>query len=262
MKLNMKLSMLAGAVALAIAGQANATTSDLFLTVYDSTAGTMYSRDLGVNMSSFLADISGTTPSTLAAASAGNMSFAADANLTSFLAGVGTSDALVWNVTAANTGSNGFKGESVLVTSTLASAPASQPNGPMTSAVSNQGVFYSAVPTFTNGSTTSTSTLLGNSEVSGGKIAFNTTASLGSGMDMYYVTPSSTSSLAKVAYAVFGGAANADVWTLSSTGNLTAVAAVAAVPEPGEWLLMLSGLGLIGFIATRRKNQGSALNFA
>ena len=31
--------------------------------------------------------------------------------------------------------------------------------------------------------------------------------------------------------------------------------AVAPVPEPGEWLLMLCGLGLIGFIATRRKNE-------
>jgi hypothetical protein len=35
-----------------------------------------------------------------------------------------------------------------------------------------------------------------------------------------------------------------------------------SVPEPGEWLMMLSGLGLIGFIATRRKNQGTNMTFA
>jgi hypothetical protein len=36
---------------------------------------------------------------------------------------------------------------------------------------------------------------------------------------------------------------------------------VAAVPEPGEWALMLSGLALIGFIATRRK-EDNGVTFA
>jgi probable HAF family extracellular repeat protein len=34
------------------------------------------------------------------------------------------------------------------------------------------------------------------------------------------------------------------------------------VPEPGEWLLMLMGLGMIGFISTCRKNQGASLSLA
>jgi|SRR5271169_4632719 len=38
----------------------------------------------------------------------------------------------------------------------------------------------------------------------------------------------------------------------TGTGSL-----VSAVPEPGEWLLMLCGLGLVGFIATRSKNDSS-----
>ena len=37
---------------------------------------------------------------------------------------------------------------------------------------------------------------------------------------------------------------------------------VAAVPEPGEWLLMLCGLGLIVFISTRRKKDSSDLMMA
>ena len=37
---------------------------------------------------------------------------------------------------------------------------------------------------------------------------------------------------------------------------------VAPVPELSEWLLMLSGLALIGFIATRRRSQGLQQGFA
>ena len=93
-------------------------------------------------------------------------------------------------------------------------------------------------------------------------LKFTSTAALGSSMDMMYVTPSSTSGLGHASGVFFGGTgANADVWTLNAAGNLTAVS-VAAVPEPGEWLLMLSGLCLIGFIATRRRNNEGSMTFA
>ncbi len=43
---------------------------------------------------------------------------------------------------------------------------------------------------------------------------------------------------------------------LSASGlEIGSPGAVAAVPEPGEWLMMLGGFGLFGFIATRRKSQ-------
>ncbi len=36
------------------------------------------------------------------------------------------------------------------------------------------------------------------------------------------------------------------------------IAAISAVPEPSEWALMLSGLGLMGFMARRRRNASRA----
>ena len=45
-----------------------------------------------------------------------------------------------------------------------------------------------------------------------------------------------------------------DVSNNTSTASATlSVLAVPPVPEPGEWLLILCGFGLLGFIASRRK---------
>jgi hypothetical protein len=54
-----------------------------------------------------------------------------------------------------------------------------------------------------------------------------------------------------------------DYFSVEEGINLTAPPIItSSVPEPGEWLMMFSGLGLIGFIATRRKNQGTNMTFA
>ncbi len=37
------------------------------------------------------------------------------------------------------------------------------------------------------------------------------------------------------------------------------IAAITAVPEPSEWALMLSGLGLMGFVARRRRKANEAV---
>lgn len=263
MKMKMKLSMLGGALALAMAGQAGAVPlSDLYLTVVDTSSNTLYTRDLGVTVGS---DISGTNSATLAAASLGNQLFAADVNMSSFLSAAG-SDSLVWNVTAAFTGSQNFDLTGFVATSTGPSIPSTQQNATINNAAGNLLNYYTAAAGYYanglhSGSTSSSPTVIGSDTSGNGYIKFTTLAGIGSSMDMLYLTPSSTGSLAKAASTVFGGAATADIWTLGSNGNLS-VAAVAAVPEASEWMLMLSGFGLIGFIASRRKNSGGALTFA
>jgi hypothetical protein len=47
-------------------------------------------------------------------------------------------------------------------------------------------------------------------------------------------------------------------WTLSSNGTLTYSVtglSISPAPEPGEWMLMLLGFGLVGFIGTLRKQK-------
>lgn len=41
---------------------------------------------------------------------------------------------------------------------------------------------------------------------------------------------------------------------VKGTYGVSALATVAAVPEPGEWAMLLAGLGVIGFVANRRRN--------
>ena len=282
MKMNFKLSMVAGALALAVAAQANAaivdmtaaTGSDLVLTVWDQTSNTSYTRDLGINMSSFVAGVSGTT-TTLAADSTavGNLSFAADANLTSYLGTTAATDSVVWSVTAGrNFGGTGFMGQQYLST-TNATNVAAQANSTLKNFTGVNGYYTGASSLMAAGATSVGGVTTGDAYAGGFKMGtnwatksvFDDTAAVGSSLNFWFLTPSSTSTVAKAAVAQFGGTGvAAATWTLAANGALTYnTLAVSAVPEPGEWLLMLGGIGLIGFIASRRKNhEGSMMNFA
>ena len=148
--MKMKMSLLAGALALAAAGQAFAAPSDLYLTVEDTTTGTVYARDLGVNYSTFQSLVTG-SGATLAAASAGNATFAADANLTSFL---NTTDSFIWNVTASVVGGATPNAESFMSTTTAAAIPTSQLNSSLTNVIGNFGSYYTAMgAVYSNGLT-------------------------------------------------------------------------------------------------------------
>jgi hypothetical protein len=46
------------------------------------------------------------------------------------------------------------------------------------------------------------------------------------------------------------------------TGNVGAPELQAAVPEPGTWAMMILGFAGVGFMAYRRRDQGSAFRFA
>ncbi len=286
MNVKLKMSMLASILAFAAAGQANATIvgtaapgSDLVLTVFDATTDSTYTRDLSINMTNFVAGVTGTASTLKAsAASVGNLSYAADGNWTSFMSGVGGSDSLSWNISAAKTVTGtSFMGQELLITAptTVAVTPTANLNSSLTSIISNYSLYYSNASGLQGTASSDVNTggtltyitgadahVAGNDALTanaGWKFATTGTA-FGQNLDFYFITPSSTSGIAKVAAAQFGAANGGDVWTLASNGTLSYT--VAAVPEASEWMLMLSGFGLIGFIASRRKNSGAALTFA
>ena len=284
MKATMKLSVLAGALALAVAGQANAGTpivngvtsaNDLVLSVWDTTAYTSYTGNLGVTMQSFLNGINfgGTAQAPVISGSStqGNFSFS-DATLTSFLNTAGT-DAVVWSVSAtANAGLNyGVSGilsttnsGAALVGTTMApnvSAAATNMNG---SYLADVNILLGAAPAGAISITTpagySAAGYVGNplsmASNFGGAVPFTSTAALGTSQSFFFVTPTQNrrGTYAGTTNYQFGGAVTPSTWTLGTNGTLSYVA---AVPEPSEWLLMLSSIGLVGFIASRRKGKSS-----
>ena len=275
MNMNMKLksTLIASVLAFAVAGPANAAivdmntgSSDLVLNIWDATSLTSYTEDLGINMSTFMAGVSG-TPTTLVANSSGISfsPFVADTTLSNWLGTVnlGTTS---WSITAGDRIGTGFQGQNFLTTSTGTSMTVSNLN--LTAGGTNAQNFFSLMSTVTG---TNHDAVGSGSSYAGGALAAgggwgskwtNTSAAIGSTLNFLYMTPSSTSNVASAAVKAFNGGLANSTWTLASNGTLSFAngAPVVAVPEPGEWALMLSGFGLIGFIALRRKN--TSMTFA
>jgi hypothetical protein len=289
MNTKFKLSVMAGALALAAAGQANAavTASDLILSVWDTGNLTSYTLDTGVAMTTFTGGVTGTA-STLSAASpysAGTTTLATSATLASYLSGISSADYAAgdvqWNVVASNgSGTRNFNGTKILTTSNDPNIYNGNPlpgNAGVAGTILSAGVKASianyATSTVTSDAVhtggTSTDAAYAGSNYFGNQFGNNTgfinTATLSgtggtSSQGFYFLTPISTSTTAAADVAQFGNIVGHDTVNLSSAGVLSYT--VAAVPEPGEWLLMLSGFGLIGFIASRRNNQNSTMTFA
>lgn len=280
MKLNQ--TILAATLALAVAGPASAAvvdmstgSSNLVLSIWDTTTSTTYVRDLGINMSSFMAGVTGTSAATVVANASGfsTAPIAADTTFTNWLA---NSTGLVggaavnlattsWSITAGdNVGlATGFGLQNFLTTSNAAKPTVSTLN--LTNGGLSAQTSFNAWNTITTNAGGSSAVVQGPLAISGGphtnwanKWTFGTSAAIGTSMNFLYMTPGATN-VAAASVAKFNGGVGGtnSTWTLASNGTLSFAngAPVAAVPEPGEWALMLSGFGLIGFIATRRRNS-------
>lgn len=258
--MNFSLKSIAVAVTLAVAAaSANAAidngaggNGELFLNVWDANGS--YTRDLNLSIDAF--------QSALAADGNLNLSFAGDANLTAFL---GTADAasLQWNVVAAD-----IDGDKRLLTTFTAPSPTTtirNSNGRVATAnvtdfanqvndlnttdtesfvvSSNASAAWAGKDTFSN----NLGNLLGFSN--GGTLA---NASFASGLGFMRMDFLPGGTARAVPYNVYTeGAENVNVW-LDANKTLH-IGAVAAVPEPSEYAMLLAGLGMIGFMARRNK---------
>lgn len=284
-----KVALLTGVLSFSVAGQANAaivdmttglnatnTGSNLVLSVWDPVTQASYTRDLGTSMTAFTSGLTmaGTTASAAAAGPA-SLSVAADATLTSFLAGITNTANLVWNVTAGRNYAPvigtlatpaSLNNQQYLTTSAAPITAGPVSNTVLKSFSLSNGYYAAASMLMAPGATSLTATGASGAAYAGGAQmgtnwggqapAMNSAGALGSALSFYFLTPSSASTIAKAAFAAFSS-----TWTLDAKGNLT-YGNVAAVPEPSEWAMMLLGLALIGFIAKRRENVNSPMNFA
>jgi hypothetical protein len=287
MNTTLKMTLVAGALSLAVAGQANAAIinsaglgNNVVLTVLDTTSATSFSANLGSTIQSFLTGAGVTFGGTSSAPAITGASTAAsnftynDAALLSFLA-TANAATTTWSVTSAtNTGLTGYGTSGLLATYSGAALPVTNATA-LGNAINAQFQYTSGINSVIGTGISVTSAAAAG--ISGGYAGtmgnFNTqttwsnATALGSSANFLFITPSAPNARGvlqgSAVYQFADAAGVASTWTLGATGlTYTAAAtAVAPVPEPGEWLLMLSGLALVGFIASRRKNS-SSVSFA
>ena len=257
--MNFSLKSIAVAVTLAVAAAgANAAidngaggNGELFLNVWDANGS--YTRDLNLSIDAF--------ESALAAGGNLNLSFTGDANLTAFL---GTADAasLQWNVVAGD----GEGDNRLLTTFTLPVTTPTIRNTTGRNSVGQITDFANMVNELNVTDADSIRVTSIDSPAYAGKGAFGNTLNNGfnfsnagnlnnntfaSGLSFMRMDILGTGSLRSVYNVYAEGAENVNVW-LDANKTLH-IGAVAAVPEPSEYAMLLAGLGMIGFMARRNK---------
>jgi hypothetical protein len=258
--MNLKHTVLAAAMALAVAAPALANTSldagptsDLFINVVDATNNTSFLFDTGVSQASFNG------------ANTYSFNFTGDANYQAFVAGQGGSDVLDYSIASALRTTGTPNVGTILFTSN--SIPGTVPGNEVSQAQANTAGFF----TVANGvsSTTTNSALLGPA-TTWGQIQFEQAvaanlgitwtspgtglgALVGTALNFYNETSSHLSSASlQATLSTYAG-----TWNFSN--GIATYGGGAPVPLPTPVLLLLSGLGLMGVVARRGKGAVGAV---
>jgi hypothetical protein len=263
----MKLTHIALAAVMAATGAANAATIDngaggnggLFVNFFDGS--TSYVLNLGYTIDSFTTKV--------AEAGALDLSWAADSNFTSFLAGANAAT-LKFNVWATEKVGPGR------ILNTIASAvPAAKVTndilrteaGNLTTYLNNVNLNLAASDSYIT--TTNTANTYGGKGAPGAvqgtgnnllnynnAALYGTNVSYDTGVGFQRIDFASTGT-AQSTYTAFTDEGSAVRVYLDSGNTLHIAAAVAAVPEPETLAMLLAGLGLVGSIARRRMKNAA-----
>jgi len=221
---------------------------DLFFNIWDASGS--YTRDLGYSIDSFQAALS--------AGGDIDLSWAADATFTSFLAGVSDVNALKWNIVAVDK-----MGDNRLL-ETYTTLPSPLKTDDVTRTAANNTRDFATAVNGVIGAADSV-TVDSASAAWAGKDSFKDTAagflgfsnagtvannSYADGLGFMRID-AKVGLKAKSVYTPYVDGQNVKAYLDGSDLHLSA--AVAAVPEPESYAMLLAGLGMIGFMARRNK---------
>lgn len=261
--MNFKMKALVAAVALTASMSASADIAtatngngELVFSVWDATEGSesSYSRDLGVDLTSFL---SGTTAGS-------SWDYAADATFTSWYNSLTATaqSGLQWNIMAGDA-SGARRGittavvDGLVASTSFTQAQARAAMTPLDTVISG---LNAAMPgnlvadnlsTVIEGSATTGYAGYTGSNWGGWFNLSSTAAGIGDSLNLYSFTAASFGNAA-IAAPITQLAFDGTSYKATFTSNGLSIAAVSAVPEADSWAMLLAGLGLMGFIARRR----------